>query len=243
MTAPILVFGSTGGIGDALVRRLHAAEVPVFLAGRDASKLASLSASVGNAPHHAGDVMDPAAIEATVAAASTGGTLGGLAYCVGSIVLKPLRLAQSDDFLDAFRLNALGAALAVKAAERALKAGKGSVVLFSTVAAEYGFPNHSVIASAKGAVEGLMLALAADLAPDVRVNCVAPSLVRTPLAAPLTGSPAMANAIAQLHPLPRLGEPDDIAAAAAYLLGPDSAWVTGQVLAVDGGRGRIRTKG
>jgi NAD(P)-dependent dehydrogenase (short-subunit alcohol dehydrogenase family) len=243
MTAPILVFGSTGGIGSALVRRLHAAKTPVFLAGRDRARLAALSADIGDAPYHAGNITDPAAIDATVAAAATDGTLGGVAYCVGSIVVKPLRHIQSDDFLDAFRLNTLGAALAIKAAERALKAGKGSVVLFSTIAADYGFPNHTVIATAKGAVEGLMRALAADLAPDVRVNCVAPSLVRTPLSAPLTRNDTMANAIAQLHPLPRLGAPEDIAAAAAYLLGPDSAWVTGQVLAVDGGRSRIRTKG
>lgn len=243
MTAPILVFGATGGIGSALVRRLHDADRPLFLAARDAQALAGVSSATGGAPFRAGDVRQPADIEATVVEAARGGALAGLAFCVGSIVLKPLRRAEAGDFVDAFTLNALGAALAVKAAERALRAGKGSVVLFSTVAAEYGFPNHSVIAAAKGAVEGLTRSLAADLAPDIRVNCIAPSLVRTPLAAPLTNNDAMAAAIAQLHPLPRLGEPDDIAATAQFLLSAESGWITGQVIAVDGGRGRLRTKG
>jgi NAD(P)-dependent dehydrogenase (short-subunit alcohol dehydrogenase family) len=169
--------------------------------------------------------------------------LAGLAYCVGSIVLKPLRRAEEADLVEAFRLNAVGAALAVQAAEKALRAGKGSVVLFSSIAAGSGFPNHTVIAMAKGAVEALTRALAADLAPDVRVNCVAPSLVKTPLAQALVGNDAMAKAIAAMHPLPRLGEPDDIAAAAAFLLAGDSGWITGQVIPVDGGRSQVRTKG
>jgi NAD(P)-dependent dehydrogenase (short-subunit alcohol dehydrogenase family) len=131
----------------------------------------------------------------------------------------------------------------VQAAEPALRKAKGSVVLFSTVASGSGFPNHAVIATAKGAVEALTRSLAADLAPDVRVNCIAPSLLRTPLASSFTNNETMANSIAQLHPLPRLGEADDAAALSAFLLDPDAGWITGQVIPLDGGRSSLRVKG
>jgi NAD(P)-dependent dehydrogenase (short-subunit alcohol dehydrogenase family) len=135
-----------------------------------------------------------------------------------------------------------GAARAVAAAEPALRSAEGAIVLFSSVAARSGFPNHSVIGSAKAGVEGLTLALAAELAP-VRVNCIAPSLTKSGMAAPITGNDSMARAIAGQHPLPRLGEPEDQAALAAFLLSPAAAWMTGQIIGVDGGRSTVRTKG
>lgn len=244
MNAPFLIFGGSGGIGAALAARLVAKGSPVHLAARDEARLARHAASLGGCSYTTFDAMDGDSICRVVAEASKpDGRLAGLAWCVGSIILKPLKRTTAADFIDAFRLNALGAALAVQAAEQALRAAKGSVVLFSSIAAASGFANHAAIAAAKGAVEALARALAADLAPDVRVNCVAPSLVRTPLAAPLTSNEQMARSIASLHPLPRLGEADDIAAAAAFLLSSDSNWITGQSLAVDGGRASVRTKG
>jgi NAD(P)-dependent dehydrogenase (short-subunit alcohol dehydrogenase family) len=243
MTAPVLIFGGTGGIGFALAEILVRRGQPVHLAARHKSRLSDRAAALGGASTTACDVTVTADIDAAVSAASAMGALAGLAYCVGSIVLKPLKRVTAEDFEAAFYLNAVGAALAVQAAQPALREGSGSVVLFSTVAASGGFPNHAVIAAAKGAVEALTRSLAADLAPEVRVNCIAPSLIRTPLAAPLTANETMAKSIAALHPIPRLGEATDVAAAAAYLLSPESGWITGQVLAVDGGRSTVRTKG
>jgi NAD(P)-dependent dehydrogenase (short-subunit alcohol dehydrogenase family) len=242
MSAPVLILGATGGVGQALARSLAARRVPLALAARSRDKLADLARETG-ARHDACDVLDAPSLDRVVEQAAAEGGLAGLAYCVGSIVIKPLRAVREEDFIEAYRLNVVGAALAVKAAQTALEAANGSVVLFSTVAVEQGFPNHTVISAAKGGVEGLTRALAAELAPKVRVNAVAPSLTRTPLAESLVRNEAMAKGIAQLHAIPRLGEPDDIAAAAAFLLGPDSGWITGQVMAVDGGRSRVRTKG
>jgi len=236
--APLLIFGATGGIGQALARNLAASGRRVHLAARDP---AALGAELG-APVSVFDARDEASIAATVADARTDAGLGGLAWCVGSIVLRPLARASADDFLDAYRLNVLGAALAVKAAQPALAQAGGAVLLFSSVAVRQGFPLHSVISAAKGGVEGLALALAAELAPAIRVNCIAPSLTRGKMAAPLLSNPAMEKAMGALHPLGRIGAPEDAAQLGAFLLGPQASWMTGQILGVDGGRGTLRVK-
>lgn len=227
----------------ALARTLTSRSTPVHLAARRADRLAAVAGAFNGVSYTACDVMDFASIGATVAAAAPQGALSGLVYAVGSIVLKPLKKVTADDMVETFRLNAVGALIAVQEAASALKAGNGSVVLFSTVAASCGFPNHVVIAAAKGAVEALTRSLAADLAPHVRVNAVAPSLLKTPLAEALTSNETMAKSIAALHPLPRLGEAEDAAEAAAFLLSPQASWITGQVIAVDGGRSTVRSRG
>lgn len=242
MQAPILVYGGTGGIGSALARRLVAAGRRVHLAARDEARLSALAGELG-AGATVVDALDPPSLARAVAEA--GPSLGGLAYCVGSITLKPVaRLTDADLHRD-FALNAAGAFHAVQAAVTTLKAGEGTpgIVLFSTVAVAQGFPSHASVSMAKAAVEGLTRALAAELAPRLRVNCLAPSLTVTPLSAGLTANPQMASAIAQMHPLPRLGEADDAAALAAFLLSPEAGWITGQVIGVDGGRATLRPKG
>lgn len=243
MAGSFIIYGGAGGIGSALARRLRARGHGVHLVGRNAARLAALGDAIG-ATYAAADIADREALaRATLAA---GQRLDGLAYCIGSINLKPFGRLSDADFLRDFEINALGAARAVQAALPALKAGAGasaSILLMSTVAVAQGFPAHASVSMAKGAVEGLTVALAAELAPRIRVNCIAPSLTRTPLAAGLTGSDTMAGAIAALHPIPRLGEPDDVAALGALLLDAEAGWITGQIIGVDGGRSMLRSKG
>ena len=167
-------------------------------------------------------------------------SLSGLVYAPGSINLKPFRALKEKHFLEDLQINFLGAVKALQHYEKALKAGNGSAVLFSTVAVQTGMAFHASIAGAKGAVEGLVRSLAAEWAPHVRVNAVAPSLTDTPLAERLLRNDQQRAASAERHPLKRIGRADEVAQAAVYLLGEEAGWITGQVLAVDGGLSKIR---
>src|SRR6056297_2091732 len=238
MSAPIIILGAHGGIGEALARRLADQGHELFLTARDKDSISDLGEELG-AKTASLDVMDSDAIAEVIGNADDGDGIAGLAYCVGSIVLKS---PSADDFVDTFRLNTLGAALAVKAAQKGLKQAGGSVVLFSTVAVGQGFGNHSVISAAKGGVEGLTRALAAELAPEIRVNAIAPSITDTGIAEKLLSSEQMAKGLGEMHPVGRYGKPEDVAAMAATVLDKDSGWITGQVIGVDGGRGALRTR-
>lgn len=231
-----LIFGGIGGIGGSLAADLAAQGHQVFVTTSKPERQALSPLPERNVLHV--DVLDPGSIKAAVDMASRDG-LHGLAYCVGSIDLKPLARTTPDDLMRSFQLNAVGAFLAVKAAAAALGQSRGSVVLFSSIAASRGFSNHSAIGTAKAAVEGLAKSMAAELAPNVRINVIAPSLTDTPLAHSLTQNPRISETIAAMHPIPRLGNANEMAKAASFLLSDDSSWITGQIFHIDGGRSTL----
>ena len=162
--------------------------------------------------------------------------IDGLAYCVGAIQLKPFHRVKLDDFLDDYKKQTGGAIRVLQAALPALKtSGKSSVVLFSTVAVQTGFPFHSIVSSSKGAIEGLTRALSAEWAPKIRVNAIAPSITQTPMANALLNTPEKIEANAQRHPLKKVGSAEELAKFASFLLSEDASWITGQIHHVDGG--------
>lgn len=167
--------------------------------------------------------------------------IDGLVYCPGSILLKPFARISADEFLQDYQLQVIGA---VKIIQQLLpklkKSPAASIVLFSTVAVQTGFNFHSVVAASKGAIEGLTKALAAELAPKIRVNCIAPSITNTPLAATLLNTEEKIAANAQRHPLKKIGTAEDIASMACFLLSDQAAWITGQIMHVDGGMSSIK---
>lgn len=167
--------------------------------------------------------------------------LDGLVYCPGSVNLKPFSRISPDDFVADYELQVIGAIKTIQAAlPRLRKSENASIVLFSTVAVQMGFNFHSQVAASKGAVEGLMRSLAAEFAPKIRVNCIAPSLTETSLTQSLLNTDEKRNTNAQRHPLKRIGSSRDIAGAAEFLLSEASSWISGQVLSVDGGMSRLR---
>jgi NAD(P)-dependent dehydrogenase (short-subunit alcohol dehydrogenase family) len=168
-------------------------------------------------------------------------TLDGLIYCPGTINLRPFARIQPSDFLQDFNLQVGGAVKVIQAALPALKnSGSASILLFSTVAVQLGLNFHTQVAASKGAIEGLTKALSAELAPNIRVNCIAPSLTDTPLAASLLNSEQKMEANALRHPLKRVGSVNDISEMACFLLSEKSSWITGQILHVDGGMSAIK---
>ncbi|MDZ7634601.1 MAG: SDR family oxidoreductase [Bacteroidales bacterium] len=168
-------------------------------------------------------------------------TLSGVVYCPGSINLRPFERIKPADFTNDFNLQVVGAVKTIQAVASKLKNNENaSIVLFSTVAVQAGLPFHSQVSASKGAIEGLTKALAAEYAPKIRVNCIAPSLTDTPLAAFLLNSEEKKEANAQRHPLKRVGTTDDIVNMVEFLLSDKASWITGQIMHVDGGFSTLR---
>jgi len=235
MSEKYLIFGATGSVGSSLAEQLKNSGNDIHLVGRNESEVKAIAEKLG-CSYTVADVLEGGFIEKVK---SNINDIKGIAYCVGSIDLKPLRLVTEADMNKCMKLNLYSAIEAIKGFQESLKKNKGSVVLFSTVAAQRGFTNHTIIASAKAAVEGLTVTLAAEFAPNIRVNCIAPSLSKSKIAEPMLKNPAIAEGIAKAHPLKRLGEGKDSAALAKFLITEESSWVTGQIIAVDGGRSKL----
>ncbi len=235
MSEKYIVFGATGSIGSSLAEQLISSGNSVHLVARNEGELKNISNKLGCTSTVA-DVLEDGFIDKVK---SDVPEAMGVAYCVGSIDLKPLRMVTEQDFNNCMKLNLYSAVEVIKGYQESLKKNKGSVVLFSTVAAQRGFTNHAIIASTKAAVEGLTVSLAAEFAPNIRVNCIAPSLTHSKIAEPMLKNKALADGIAKAHPLKRLGEGKDSASLAKFLITKDSSWVTGQIIAVDGGRSKL----
>lgn len=238
-----LILGASGGIGSALARRLVARGARTVLAAPDSERLDALAREL-SAEAVVLDARDFEAVSLCVEGVlATQGRLDGIACLVGSILLKPAHSTSATELRETLEQNLLPAFATLAAAGRHLRKRGGSVVLMSSAAARTGLPNHEAIAAAKGAVASLALSAAATYAASaLRVNALLPGLVRTPLSARITASPASLAASEALHPLGRIGTAEEVASAIAWLLDPEQSWVTGQLLGIDGGLATVRSR-
>jgi len=242
MSQSYVILGAYGGIGSALSRRLAKKRAHLLLGGRDEVRLASLAAELG-AEAFCLDASNLRQVESCMKRAAEHGHVDGVANCVGSLLLKPAHLLSEEDWDATVAINLKSAFAVVRATAITMAQQGGSVVLLSTAAARIGLANHEAISAAKAGIEGLALAASASYAAKgIRFNCVAPGMTRTPLTAKLLQNEMMAKASAGMHALGRIGEPDDVASAIEWLLDPEQNWVTGQVIGVDGGLSRIRSR-
>ena len=237
MNAKYLIFGATGSIGSSLANQLKKSGYNnIHLVARKNTELENISENL-DYTFSVADVLEDGFVEKIKAEIED---VKGIAYCVGSIDLKPIKNVTEKDFHKCMKLNLYSAFDIIKGFQENLKKNKGSIVLFSTVAARKGFSNHSIISSTKAAVEGLTVSLAAEFAPHIRVNCIAPSLTKSKISEPILKNTPIAEGIAKAHPMKRIGEGKDAAAMAKFLLTDESSWITGQIIGVDGGRSSIK---
>ena len=237
MLGKYLVFGATGSIGSSLAQHLKDSNLDAPLISRNAEELKSISEKLGFS-YTVADVLQDGFID-KIKSDTAAFDISGLAYCVGSIDLKPLKRVTESDMDQCMKLNLYSAINAIQGFQDDLKKSSGSIVLFSSVAAQKGFTNHTIIASAKAAIEGLTVTLAAEFSPSIRVNCIAPSLTESKISQSMLKSEVLAEALAKAHPLKRLGDGKDSASLAKFLLSEESSWITGQIIGVDGGRSRL----
>lgn len=240
-----LVIGAAGGIGQCLCHRLAANGWNLVLAGRNKDTLEALSRelSATYAATTQADAFDATDFDAVSDGFARHDDVTAAVNLAGSILLKPAHLTTADEFQTTIDVNLKTAFAVVRAAGKAFRQTGGSVVLLSTCAASVGLANHEAIAAAKAGVEGLTRAAASTYAAqNIRFNAVAPGLVETPLAMPITSNDAALKASQSMHPLGRIGQPDEVAAAIEFLLAPNNEWITGQTLGVDGGLARVRPR-
>jgi NAD(P)-dependent dehydrogenase (short-subunit alcohol dehydrogenase family) len=237
-----IVLGATGGIGSELSRILVSQGARLIIAARTEEPLRTLAQSLDAIPVVT-DVTDPEQVDSLmVRAKDTLGTIHGIAHCVGSLMLKPAHRTSNEEWSAVMQTNLYSSFFVLRAGIDLLKSHGGAMVFISTAAALTGFANHEAIAAAKAGIIGLVRAAAATYANrGIRINAVAPGLIRTPLTAGILRSAAMEKASTAMHALGRIGEPRDVAEVASFLLQPSHSWITGQVYGIDGGLAHIRT--
>ena len=240
----ILVLGGTGGIGSAICRRLLSEGATVVSASRSGAGLPDIPEGerADRISYSALDATDFDQVdELTQRIQSQHDRLSGLVNAVGSMLLKPAHLTTREEWEDVLSANLTSAFAAVRSAAKVMRRTGGSIVLLASAAAATGLHNHEAIAAAKAGVAGLARSAAATYARSgIRVNSVAPGMVETPLSEPLLSNAKARAASEALHPLGRIGTPEEIASAVCWLLHPDQSWVTGQTLGVDGGLAAAR---
>lgn len=238
-----VVLGATGGIGSVLARSLREKGARLMLAARGRERLHALAAELG-AQAETIDGRRTDDVEGCCRRAiEVLGRLDGIVNCIGSLLLKPAHRTTDEEWDDTMAKNLRSAFATVRAAANTMRKRGGSVVLMSSAAARTGLANHEAIAAAKAGVAGLTRSAAATYGPHgIRVNAVAPGLVRTPLTEGLTRSDALVKASESMHVLGRLGEASDVASAVAWLLDAQQSWMTGQVIGVDGGLATVRSR-
>ena len=235
----IIILGGSGAIGSSIAKELKNKNYNPVLISKNSEDL-ELMAKKLDCQYFVCDVLDSEKLNQIIK--SLGEEIYGLAYCIGSINLRPLKLAKEEDFLESYKINTLGAINSIKAAQESLLKNNGSILLFSTIAVQQGFINHSIISTAKGAIEGLTLSLAAEFAPKIKVNCIAPSLTDAKMSQNMIKNENIKKAIESMHPIPKIGEGKDFAEIGSYLLSENNKWITGQILHIDGGRSTLRLK-
>ena len=230
----IFVVGGSSGIGLEIVKKLRVDQNEIYAGSRTSESLSDYP----DIHHLSTDIT-----EKIPALDGLPDVIHGLVYCPGTIVLKPFQRLTMADFRNDFEINLFGAVKIIQACLKRLKKSPtgASILLFSTVAVKVGMPFHASVASAKAAVEGLTRSLAAEFAPRIRVNAIAPSLTNTPLAEPLLSNEERQKASAERHPLKRIGSPQEVAGLARHLLSDEGSWITGQIFHIDGGMSSIRT--
>jgi 3-oxoacyl-[acyl-carrier protein] reductase len=229
MKKNILIVGGSSGIGLEIVKQLHE-EHNVYVANRT-------NESLSNFKHQ---FIKIDITEETIDSSILPESLDGLVYCPGTINLRPFRGLKPETFVSDFNINVMGAIRNIQAVLKNLNQSEhSSIVLFSSVAVQTGMPFHSSIAASKGALEGLTRSLAAELAPKISVNAIAPSITNTPLADKFLNNEAKMERAIDRHPLKKIGSPKELANTAIFLL-KNSSWITGQIISVDGGIGTLK---
>ncbi len=239
MKKNILIFGGTGTIGFSIAKKIKNDGYNPIIIARNEEELIAKAKEV-DCDYEICDVLKSDQIQKLASKFSK--NIFGLAYCVGSINLKPLKMTKDEDFIESFKINTMGAINVVKSNLESLIENNGSILFFSTIAVQQGFVNHSIVSSSKGAIEGITHSLAAEFAPKIRVNCIAPSLTDSKMSQKMISNENIRKAIENMHPIPKIGEGKDYGDLASFLLCEKNSWITGQIFHIDGGRSTLRIK-